>query len=105
MEVYTIFCEEFILLIIIILESGPAEGVVISGLTVDTSVTFTPISPLSTIFDIEIDDDEYGLENPEMYRLDFTSSTPSEGVILGRETNITIIDDDSKLYSYLYPSY
>ena len=101
MEVYTIFCEEFILLYIIIIipESGPAEGVVISGLRVDTSVTFTPNS-LSNIFDIEIQDDEYGLENSEMYRLDFTSSTPSEGVILGRHTNITIIDDDSK-FQYL----
>ena len=94
---YTIFCEEFILLIIIIPESGPAEGVVISGLRVNTSITFRPNSSLFIIFAIEIQNDDYGLENPEMYQLCFTSSTPSEGVILRRYTNITIIDDDSKL--------
>ena len=50
-------------------------------------------------FSFVIMDDETGLENDEIYSLSFTGSTPTDGVILGMDSSIVIIDDDGELRS------
>ena len=44
-----------------------------------------------------ITDDTTALETNEIYQLSFISSTPSQDVILGVPTEITITDDDGEL--------
>ena len=63
-------------------------------------------------FSFVIMDDQFGLENNEIYPISFTGSTPTDGVILGMNSSIVIIDDDSEsrstksyiiiTYIYLY---
>ena len=50
-------------------------------------------------FSFVIMDDQFGLENNEIYLISFTGSTPTDGVILGMNSSIVIIDDDSELRS------
>ena len=50
-------------------------------------------------FSFIIMDDAFGLENNEIYSLLFIGSTPTDGVILGMDSSILIIDDDSELRS------
>ena len=50
-------------------------------------------------FSFVIMDDDFGLENNEIYAFSFTGSTPTDGVILGMDSSIVIIDDDGELRS------
>ena len=50
-------------------------------------------------FSFIIMDDDFGLENNEIYSLLFIDSTPTDGVILGMNSSIVIIDDDGELKS------
>ena len=50
-------------------------------------------------FSFIIRDDDFGLEKNEIYSLLFTGSTPTDGVILGMDSSIVIIDDDGELRS------
>ncbi len=81
--------------IIFFSESLPSFGVSQSGVTVNTSVIFTNQDPAPKFFFITIDNDDVALERDEMFPIRFTGSTPVNGVILGQDTQVTIVDEDS----------
>ncbi len=79
-------------------ESSPAEGVVISGETVDVTVMFAAQDDLFQQTPIGINDDLVGNENDETYTVAFVSSNPTGGVALGDPTTVKLIDDDGMLF-------
>ena len=69
----------------------------ISGSDVDSTVIFQPGDISVPLPDLVITDDITALETDEMYQLSFFNSAPSQDVILGNPTTITITDDDGEL--------
>ena len=67
-----------------------------SGITVDASVTFEPFGNMTEYFSAIIIDDNVALERDEIFEIGFTGSLPSNGVMLGPNTQVTISDDDCK---------
>ena len=81
------------------IESLPTSGVVVSGDIINTTVTFIARGSTSATFLVTINNDDVGFENDEMFEIAFTESVPSNGVILGANTQVIISDDDGE-YSY-----
>ena len=83
----------------VLLESSPSDGVVISGQTINTTVTFQAQDSQFVFVPVGITDDLVGLENEESFPVQFTSSNPSQQVALGPDAAITINDNDGMLQS------
>ncbi len=67
-----------------------------SGVTVNTSVTFFAQMEMTQSLTVMINDDSVALENDEVFDIAFTSSSLSDNVVLGPNTGVTIIDTDGK---------
>ena len=81
-------------------ESTPANGVVISGATVNETITFLAQGLMQLLIPIDIIDDNVGQENVEVFPLEFTSSDPSEEsgrVSLGPDATVMINDNDGNI--------
>ena len=86
-------------LITLLLDSSPQTGVVKSGVSVSSSVTFPANSQAHSTINLSsftLTDDDTALELNEQYQLRLTSSSITDNVNLGAATTITIVDDDGK---------
>ena len=93
---------EFIIVILnIILTSGPdnqPSTIEISGVNVNQAVTFTAHGAQSQrLPSFIIINDTVALETIEQYNLSLSNPSITNGVILGSDTTIHIMDDDSML--------
>lgn len=62
----------------------------------NSSVTFVAQEAMFQPFTVLIGDDNVALENLEVFEIEFTGSSPSDGPILGSNTEVTISDTDCK---------
>ena len=69
---------------------------VVSGIAVNSMVTFPVGQGPQILPTFDITNDDAGLETVEEYKLELFSSSPSDNVNLGKSTNISITNDDSK---------
>ena len=73
---------------------------VISGVRVDTTVTFGagPAAPSVIDVVVQINDDQVGLEAVEMFSVSLALTQPSDAVEVGQPdvTVVNIIDDDGR---------
>lgn len=77
------------------IESKPSMFVETSAQVINTTVVFEGIGGnRSEHFQVFISNDETGLEDDEVFEIQFTESFPSDSVILGDNTRITVKDDD-----------
>ena len=86
-------------LIILLLDSSPQTGIVKSGVSVSSSVTFPTNSQVHSTINLSsftLTDDDTALELNEQYQLHLTSSSIIDNVNLGAAATITIMDDDGK---------
>ena len=77
--------------------SGPGTQlptVNISGSDVNSTIVFQPGDISATLPVFVITDDITALETNEVYQLSFSSSTPSQAVMLGNPMTIIITDND-----------
>lgn len=72
----------------------PSVGVAVSASVVNTSVTFAAQGGMFASFQILINSDNVALEKNEQFEIGFLSSSPSNGVLFGPTTEVSITDND-----------